>query len=287
MNLKFEKNDIKKVCIVTLSALLYSMGMNIFVKSGNLFPGGFSGISRLLALLCNDFLHIDVSYSVFYFILNGLAAYIVFKKIGKKFMLLSILHFILVSFFTSVLPTIYITEDLLLISVFGGLIGGFAIGLALQNNASSGGMDFVAIYFSIRYNVSTWNYVLIFNAFVLTVAGVLYGWNIALYSIIYQFVSTQVVNTLHKRYKSTELKVITNHPEEICNAVFHTCRHGITRIDCSGAFTNQEHSLLLIDVNTYQLKDVIASIRNADEHAFITIHSVDKIIGNYYQKPLE
>lgn len=287
MSLKFEKNDFKKVCIVTLSALLYSMGMNIFVKSGNLFPGGFSGISRLLALLCNDFLHIDVSYSVFYFILNGLAAYIVFKKIGKKFMLLSILHFILVSFFTSVLPTIYITEDLLLISVFGGLIGGFAIGLALQNNASSGGMDFVAIYFSIRYNVSTWNYVLIFNAFVLTVAGVLYGWNIALYSIIYQFVSTQVVNTLHKRYKSTELKVITNHPEEICNAVFHTCRHGITRIDCSGAFTNQEHSLLLIDVNTYQLKDVIASIRNADEHAFITIHSVDKIIGNYYQKPLE
>lgn len=287
MNLKFEKSDIKKICIIVISAFIYSLGMNIFVKSGNLFPGGFSGISRLLALICEDFLHIHVSYSVFYFILNGSAAYIVFKKIGKKFMLLSILHFILVSIFTSILPTVLVTEDLLLISVFGGLIGGFSIGLALQNNASSGGMDFVAIYFSIRYNISTWNYVLIFNALVLTIAGILYGWNLALYSIIYQFVSTQVVNTLHKRYKSTELKVVTNCPDEICNAVFHTCRHGITKIECNGAFTNQEHSLLLIDVNTYQLKDVIESIRKADSHAFITIHSVDRVIGNYYQKPLE
>ncbi len=284
---KFDINDIKILFFIVLSAFIYSCGMNVFVKSGNLFPGGFAGISRLVSAVLLEFCHINLSFSVIYMVLNVVTSIFVFKKIGKKFMIFSILHYILVSLFTSILPTRIITEDLLLISVFGGLINGFAISIALRNNASSGGMDFIAIYFSTRFNVSTWNYVFILNAVVLTIAGLLFGWEKALYSIIFQFVSTQVVNTMHNRYKSTQLDIITNMPDEICDAVFHTCRHGITKIKCTGGFTNKEHWLLLIAVNTYQLKDVVDSIRMVDPHAFITLRNVDRVLGNYYQKPLE
>ncbi len=284
---KFDINDIKILFLIVLSAFIYSCGMNVFVKSGNLFPGGFAGISRLVSAVLLEFSNINISFSVIYMVLNVVTSIFVFKKIGKKFMFFSILHYILVSLFTSILPTRMITEDLLLISVFGGLINGFAISIALRNNASSGGMDFIAIYFSTRFNVSTWNYVFILNAVVLTIAGLLFGWDKALYSIIFQFVSTQVVNTMHNRYKSTQLDIITNMPDEICDAVFHTCRHGITKIKCTGGFTNKEHWLLLIAVNTYQLKDVVDSIRKVDPHAFITLRNVDRVLGNYYQKPLE
>lgn len=284
---KFDINDIKILFLIVISAFIYSCGMNVFVKSGNLFPGGFAGISRLVSAVLLEFSNINISFSVIYMVLNVVTSIFVFKKIGKKFMFFSILHYILVSLFTSILPTRMITEDLLLISVFGGLINGFAISIALRNNASSGGMDFIAIYFSTRFNVSTWNYVFILNAVVLTIAGLLFGWDKALYSIIFQFVSTQVVNTMHNRYKSTQLDIITNMPDEICDAVFHTCRHGITKIKCTGGFTNKEHWLLLIAVNTYQLKDVVDSIRKVDPHAFITLRNVDRVLGNYYQKPLE
>ncbi len=287
MQFKFEKKDLKILFFVTLSAFIYSCGMNIFVKSGNLFPGGFAGISRLTSAILLEFFNINISFSVIYMALNVIVSALVFTRIGRKFMIFSIIQYLLVSLFTSVLPTILITEDLLLISVFGGLINGFAISLALQHNASSGGTDFIAIYFSSRFNISTWNYVFILNACVLTIAGLLFGWEKALYSIIFQFVSTQVVNTMHNRYKSTQLDIITNMPDEICNAVFHTCRHGITKIQCSGGFTNKEHWLLVIAVNTYQLDDVVKSIKRTDPHAFITLHSVEKVIGNYYQKPLE
>ncbi len=284
---KFEKKDFRILIFIIFSAFIYSCGMNVFVKSGNLFPGGFAGISRLVSAVLDQFFHIELSFSVIYMFLNVITSIIVFKKIGKKFMFFSILHYFLVSLFTSLLPTVMVTEDLLLISVFGGLINGFAISIALRNNASSGGADFIAIYFSMRFNISTWNYVLVINAVVLTIAGILFGWERALYSIIFQFVSTQVVNTMHNRYKSSQLEIITNMPDEICESVFHTCRHGITKIKCTGGFTNKEHWLLIIAVNTYQLKDVVDSIRRVDPHAFITLHNVDRVLGNYYQKPLE
>ena len=284
---KFEKKDFKMLFFVVLSAFIYACGFNIFVKSGNLFPGGFAGISRLLLAILSDFCHINISFSVIYMTLNVITSIVVFKKIGKKFMIFSIMHYFLVSLFTTILPSVMITEDILLISVFGGLINGFAISIALRNNASSGGSDFIAIYFSIRFNVSTWNYVLCMNAVVLVLAGLLFGWEKALYSIIFQFVSTQVVNTMHNRYKSSQLDIITNMPDEICNAVFHTCRHGITKIRCTGGFTNKEHWLLIMAVNQYQLKNVVDSIKRVDPHAFITLHNVDRVIGNYYQKPLE
>jgi uncharacterized membrane-anchored protein YitT (DUF2179 family) len=275
------------VLMVILSALVYSTGFVVFVHSGNLFPGGFAGLSRLLSQVFIQYLHIPVSFSVFYFGLNALTTLFVWKKIGHKFIIYSILWYTLTSLFTGILPSHMITNDELLLAVFGGLINGFAIGIALQNNASSGGTDFIAIYFSMKYNMPTWNYLLAANASVLFIAGLLFGWERALYSIIFQFVSTQVVNTMHQRYKVTRIDVVTNMPNEICQAVFHTCRHGITKLPCEGGYTDKPHWLLLITINTYQLKDVLETIHHVDPHAFITLNSVERIIGNYYQKPLE
>ena len=118
-------------------------------------------------------------------------------------------------------------------------------------------------------------------------AGLAFGWDKALYSIIFQYVSTQVVNTMHQRYKITRVQVITDHADKVCDAVFSTVRHGITRIEVEGAFKRQPHTMLLITVNNYQLPEVISCIRKADERAFMTLNAVEKIIGNYYQKPLE
>lgn len=283
----FKKEDIPKILVVIISALLYSFGMNTFVKSGNLFPGGFAGISRLLSMAMEQYLNIRISFSVIYWIMNAAVTFLVWKQVGHKFVLLSVLWFSLASLFTSVLKLPYITQDPLLISVFGGLINGTAIGMSLRSDASSGGTDFVSIYLSMRSNAPSWNIILYCNACVLFLAGLMFGWNQALYSIIFQFVSTQVVNTMHQRFKVTSLHVVTDHPDEICSAVFNTCRHGITKLACEGGYTGKPHWLLLMDINTYQLKDVLKSIREADEHAFISVGSLTAVSGNYYQKPLE
>lgn len=284
----FTKEDAIMIPMIILSALIYSTGMNIFVHSGNLFPGGYAGIARLLSLVSSNYLNLPfLSFSIFYFSMNILTTLVVWKRVGHKFVLYSVLWFTLTSFFTSVIPYYQMTSDPLLISVFGGLVNGFAIGIALRNNASSGGSDFIAIDLSVRLNRPTWNYIFIGNAVVLFIAGWIFGWNQALYSIIFQYVSKEVVNSMHQRYKTTRVQCVTDFPDEISNAVFHTCRHGITRIPCEGEYSHKGHSLLLITINTYQMRDVIETIHGVDPHAFITVNNVDRVIGNYYQKPLE
>ena len=287
VSVSFGRRDYGYIAMISLSALIYSFGMNFFVHSGNLFPGGYAGISRLLSLLTGMYLPFGLSFSVVYFALNIVTTLFVWKRIGHKFILYSVLWFSLTSLFTSLIPYASLTSDPLLISVFGGLINGFAIGIALRNNASSGGTDFIAIDLSIRLNRPTWNYIFAANAGVLVAAGILFGWNQALYSIIFQYVSKEVVNMMHERYKTSSLQVVTDSPDEISDHIFHVCRHGITKVACQGEYSHKQHYLLLITINTYQLHEVIDAIKNVDHHAFITVNDVDKVIGNYYQKPLE
>lgn len=285
--MNFTRKDIMYLVMIVLSAFIYAFNMNTFVQSGNLFPGGFAGISRLLSKICVTYLKVNLSFSFFYFILNILVTLLVLRTIGHKFILYSVIWYTLTSVFTANIDFTTITHQILLISVFGGLINGFAIGIALRSNASSGGTDFIAIWLSMKYNRPTWNYIMAANAVVLCIAGLMYGWETALYSIIYQYVSTQVVNTMHQRYHLSELHIVTDLPDEVKAAIFATCRHGITMVKCEGGYTDKPHYLLFTTINTYQLKDVAENIRRADPHAFIEINQGYRIIGNYYQKPID
>ncbi|MCI5774436.1 MAG: YitT family protein [Erysipelotrichaceae bacterium] len=281
------KNDFRRLVMVIISAFIYTIAMNTFVTSGNLFPGGFAGMSRIIALIFSEYFNVNVEFGYIFFTLNAIVTLLVYKKLGKKFLTLTVIWYSLTSLLTAYGPKLTITEDILLITVFGGILNGIAVGLALKNDASSGGTDFIAIVASMKYNKPTWNYVMVFNGLILCVAGLLFGWNQALYSIIFQFVSTQVINTLHQRYKLSNLFIITEKPEEVSHAIFKEFRHGITKIDGIGEYSHKQKSLLFMTVNTYQLKGITDIIKEVDDHVFISISASNGIVGNYYQKPIE
>lgn len=281
------KKDCRTLMAVIVSAFVYAVAMKAFVETGNLFPGGFAGLSRLFSQSLSRFGNIEIPFSVFYFVLNIPPTLLVFKYVGKRFTIFSVLQYTLTSLFTELLPTFPITDDMLLIAVFGGIVGGLGIAIALRSDASSGGTDFIAIYASSKYNAPTWSYVMYFNAAMLILAGILFGWERALYSIIYQFCSTQVVSTMHMRFKLNSLFIITEKPEEVCDAVFHYCRHGITKLWGEGGFSHTPRCLLFMTVNAYQVHGLIETIRKVDSKVFINVSKTDKIIGNYYQKPLD
>lgn len=285
--MKFEKKDIKTLIMVIISAFCYAIAMKAFVESGNLYPGGFAGLSRLISALLGKYLNIQISFSTLYMALNILPTILVFKFVGKKFTIFSVLQYTLTSIFTSFLPVFPLTNDLLLIAVFGGIIGGSAISIALRADASSGGTDFLAIFFANKYNIPTWNYVMGANAVMLVSVGILFSWEQALYSIIYQFCSTQVVSNTHMRYKLRSLFIVTKYPEEVSEAVLHTCRHGITRLNGQGVYSHSDVAVLYMTANAYQIDSIISSIKKVDSKAFITINKTERIVGNYYQQPLE
>lgn len=280
--------DIKLLLFAIVSAFLHSIAITSFSIPAGLYPGGYSGISRILCDIFLKFKNIELPYWAFYLSLNIITAILVYRKIGKKFAIYSIIHFSLVSLFTSIFNNpLFNLDNTLLYSLFGGILNGAAVGLALSNNFSSGGSDFLSIYYSNKFKKSLWNYILFANIFVLCIAGLLFGWDKALYSIIYQYCSTQVVKSLHKRYTYATITIITSKPQEVADEIQKNIRHGITEIHTHGHYSNSDNTMLYTVVNSFQTHSIVRIVKNVDEHAFINIQNTKEIYGNYYQKPLD
>lgn len=279
--------DIKYILIAILSAAVNSFAVVNFTIPASLYPSGFSGLARLISDLSFDFLKLNLSYSVLYFSFNIIVTAFVFKKIGKKFLIYSFLQVTLVSIFTSVFPTVFKVNDILLLSVFGGIINGLGVGLSLMFNFSTGGTDFISTYFSNKFKKDIWNYTLSANILILISAGFIYDWERALYSIIFQYVSTQVVKTMNKRYTFRTLSIVTKNPDIVSEAILIHCRHGITKFDATGMYSHEPTAMLMIVVNTFQVKLIQDIVLKVDPKAFIMIQHTNAVRGNYYQKPLD
>lgn len=274
-----------RLFVVVIASILFAWNLCCFAKTANLFPGGFSGLSLLLQEIIFNFLHIRIPYTIFNIVLNLLPIYIAFKYIGKKFTLYSILTIFLSSIFVDILPHYIFTQDILLVSVFGGLINGFAISLCLNVGATTGGTDFISIFLSQQKGIDAWNYILLGNAIMLIIAGALFGWPIALYSIIYQFCSTQIIQMLYKRYKKETLFIISDKSDKIYHAIKELTNHDATLFKGIGCYEEKEKTLIYSVINAESKRQLIPLIRSIDPHAFINIVKTEELSGRFHNIP--
>lgn len=274
-----------RLFVVVIASILFAWNLCCFAKTANLFPGGFSGLSLLLQEIIFNFLHIRIPYTIFNIVLNLFPIYIAFKYIGKKFTLYSILTIFLSSIFVDILPHYIFTQDILLVSVFGGLINGFAISLCLNVGATTGGTDFISIFLSQQKGIDAWNYILLGNAIMLIIAGALFGWPIALYSIIYQFCSTQIIQMLYKRYKKETLFIISDKSDKIYHAIKELTNHDATLFKGIGCYEEKEKTLIYSVINAESKRQLIPLIRSIDPHAFINIVKTEELSGRFHNIP--
>lgn len=286
--MKFQfKEDGKRIVVIFLASAMMAVNIKSFVRTGGLYPGGVTGLTILLQRIAELFFQISIPYTVVNLLLNAIPVYIGFRYIGKKFTLYSCLCIMLTSVLTDMLPGYVITYDTLLISIFGGMINGVAISLCLRVNATTGGTDFIAIYLSDKKGMDAFHMVLGINAGILALAGVLFGWDKALYSIIFQFASTQVLHALYKKYQQQTLFIVTNKAIEVCDAIFAVSHHGATILDGKGAYGHCERQIVYSVVSSAESKRVIRAIKETDENAFINAMRTQQLSGRFYQKPAE
>ena len=280
-----KKSDLQRVMLVLLGALVMALNIKIFVRAGDMFPGGFTGLTLLIQRTAARYFQIALPYTLINLLLNAFPAAISFKYIGKRFTLYSGLMIVATSVLTDLLPSLEVTSDPLLISVFGGIINGCAVSLCLSASATSGGTDFIAIYFSEKKGIDTWNYVLAGNVAMLVVAGLLFGWEKSLYSIIFQFVSTQVLHALYKRYQKQTLLIITDHPDEVYRIIRDNTHHDATHFMGIGCYEGKEKHMLYSVISAEETSRTIEGIREVDPKAFINCIGTEHITGRFYSSP--
>ena len=281
--MKFDwRKDLKTIFSIAFAAVLMALNIKSFVRAGDLFPGGANGLTLLIQRIILMFTGYEPPFSIINFALNAVPVYIGFRYIGKKFTVYSIFMILLASTLTDILPGFDITQDTLLISIFGGIINGVAISICLLSGATSGGTDFISIYLSEKKNFDAFNIILAFNALILIAAGALFGWDKALYSIIFQYASTIVIRTLYLKFQQSTLFIVTTKPTEVCGIIYDLCRHGATVMDGEGSFEHSQKKVVYSVIARSDSRKVIKGIKEADPGAFINVMRTEKLSGYFY-----
>ena len=285
MAMKKETSFIGRIFLVIVASFVFAVNIKTFVHTGGLIPGGATGLTLLIQEIFDKYFSIAIPYTPVNILINAVPVYIGFRFIGKKFTALSCTVIVLTGILTDLIPTYTLTDDILLICVFGGLINGMAISLCLFADATSGGTDFVAIYLSEKNGIDSFNVVLVINAIILTIAGFLFSWDKALYSIIFQYVSTTTIHVLYRKYQQSTLFIVTREPARVCEIIFDLSHHGATIIEGEGSYEHDAKKVVYSIVSSHEVSKIVTAIRNVEPDAFINVFRSERISGRFYRVP--
>jgi len=268
------------------SALLQTYVIQAFIRPAGLLSGGFTGIAILIDRITSLF-GFNISTSLGMIVLNIPVAWACSKSISRRFTFFSLLQVLLASTFLRVFHFAPIFDDSILNVIYGGVLYGFAIVLALRGNASTGGTDFIALYVSNKTGNSIWTHVFVGNVILLCIFGAIFGWDYAGYSILFQFVSTKVVSTFHHRYERVTLQITTVKGPELAGKYVEDFRHGISCVDAVGGYSRKKMYLLHTVVSSYEVEDIIALFHEVDDRVIVNMFKTQQFYGRFYRAPME
>lgn len=286
---KYRKNKMIRhvfsLLAVVISGFLQAFTLKVFIQPSNLLSSGFLGVSILMNQIAGLF-GVELSISMLLIMLNIPVAILCYRGISARFTFYSILQVFVGSFFIRVLnfEPLFV-DDTMLNVIFGGVLNGLYVSLALKGNASTGGMDFVALFVSNRNGKTIWQEVFLFNTLLLLIFGALFGWKHAGYSIIFQYISTKVISTFHQRYHKVTLQITTRYGDDVMETYLKNIRHGISCVEAIGGFSREKMYLLHTVLSSYEVIDAVSVIKEADPRAIINQISTENFYGRFHRVP--
>lgn len=269
-----------------VSALLQVFALQTFIRPTEILSGGFTGIAILIEMLTSRY-GFSFPTSIGMLAINVPVAILCAKSIGIRFTVFSISQVFLTSAFLQIFHFEPMFEDPILNVIFGGVMIGMSVVIALKGNASSGGTDFIALYVSNKTGRTIWGQVFIGNCVLYCIFGLLFGWMNAAYSILVQFVSTKTISTFHHRFDRVTLQVTTTKADKVMAAYTSKFRHGISCIEAMGGYSRKKMFVLHTVVSSYETADVIRLMQEVDPHIIVNVFKTEQFYGKFYRAPLE
>ncbi len=273
-------NYLLKVLFLFIGSTLAAVGLEFFLIPNNIIDGGVVGISIMLSYITN------YPLGLFIFFLNIPFLILGYNHIGKTFVLSTLFSLSCLSVWVSILhPLPQLTEDLLLAAVFGGIILGIGVGLIIRYGGSLDGTEIVAIILDKRTGFSVGEIVMFFNLFILTSAGLVFGWDKAMYSLIAYFIAFKMIDiTIEGLEETKAAMVISERSELIAEKVMARLGRGVTFLNGKGGYSGEGRSVLYIVVTRLEVSKLKNIIDEIDENAFVTISEVHEVMGGRIKK---
>lgn len=273
------KSEVIKIIVVLVGALLNAIGLNLFLIPANVYSSGFTGLSQLFSSILEEYTPFYISTGILLLLLNIPVAILGWLKVGKTFTLYSFLSVAATTVFLEVIPLQSLSNDILLNAVFGGVILAVGVGITLKYGASTGGLDIIAMVLSRMKDKPVGTYIFMLNSVIIFTAGLLYGWEKALYTLVALYATTRVIDVIHTRHVKLTAMVVTKKADDLKKAIHSKLVRGITMIPAKGAFTNESKDMMIIVITRYELYDLEKIIKEVDPNAFTNIIQTTGIFG--------
>jgi len=261
-------------------SIITAIGLEMFLIPNNIIDGGIVGISIITSHLSG------LPLGIFTFLFNIPFLFFGYKQIGKTFVISSLFSIISLSFWVSLFtPIPGFTSDVLLATVFGGIVVGIGGGLIIRNGGSLDGTEIVAIVLTKRSTFSVGQIVMFFNIFILSSAGLVFGWDRAMYSIIAYFIAHKLIDIIVEGLDEAKAAIIVSDKgEEIAEIIMARLGRGVTFLEGKGGFSKDNKCVLYAVITRLEIAKLKSIIYETDETAFVTIQDVFEVMGGEHKK---
>jgi uncharacterized membrane-anchored protein YitT (DUF2179 family) len=271
---------IQRTMLITVGAALMAVGLEIFLVPNHVIDGGIVGISIMLSYLTGWKL------GFFIFLLNIPFFYIGYKQIGKTFALSTLYGIIILSIGTTLLhPVPAFTQDILLATVFGGIVLGIGVGMVIRYGGSLDGTEILAILINKKLPFSVGEIIMFFNLFILGSAGFVFSWDRAMYSLIAYFVAYKTIDiTVTGLDESKSVWIISDNAKEIGEAIMNRLGRGVTYINGEGAYSGDHKKVIFCVINRLEEAKLKEIVTENDENAFLAVADIAEVRGGRFKK---
>ncbi|MCL2461611.1 MAG: YitT family protein [Defluviitaleaceae bacterium] len=268
--------------MIFIGSILAAIGLEEFLVPDNLIDGGVTGISIMAAYLTK------LPLGIFTFFLNIPFLIIGYKQIGRTFVIRSLFAIVTFSlwltFFQSVTDA---TSDVLLAAVFGGIFLGLGVGLIIRYGGSLDGTEMIAIVINRRWTISVGQVVMFFNIFILGAAGLLFGWDRAMYSLIAYFIAFKLIDIVVEGIdESKAVLIISEKSREIADTIMARLGRSVTFLQSEGGYSGRKGNVIYVILTRLEISKLKTICHDIDENALITIQSVSDVIGKQHKKAI-
>lgn len=274
-------NFIKKAIFLIIGAFVVAVALEMFLLPNKIIDGGVIGISMMASYLTG------MNLGVLIFCINIPFVLLAYKTLGKKFVINTFFAIGMLAIATNVVSHFHhITEDLLLVTIFGGILLGIGVGLILRNNASLDGTEMISLVLTKKLKIVSVGELLMFiNLFIYAAAGFVFEWDRAFYSILTYYIASKTIDSvLEGLDKAKSVRIVSDKSKEIGDSIMKELDISVTYMKATGGYSKQEKIMTFCVVNKFDMAKLKEVVHDVDPKAFIVTEDVHEVEGIRFKK---
>jgi uncharacterized membrane-anchored protein YitT (DUF2179 family) len=275
---------VRDYALILAGTSVLALSLHLFFIPAQLVAGGLSGAAQLV----NSLTGWPVGALIF---LGNIPLFVLGWKMlgGRRFLARTIVASFLFSAILDGLATLWpdaiLTDDLLLDALYGGIVAGIGAGLVFRAQATTGGTDILARVLERRFSMPLSQGYLLTDGLVVLLAGLAFGWERALYSVVALYIGGSVMDVVINGTKVVRVAtIITRRPEPVARRILHDLQRGVTEWDGRGVYTGQDKTILLAVVGRAEVAQLKAIIHEEDPAAFVIVGQAQETLGEGFRR---